>query len=146
MVLPDKRVLAERVVITEDEKIPWNVSIGIQTMRKTNNTLANDLESLSTITERRFDLSLENIKDKIDIHHIATHRPQKGIGFLHQHNLLMDIYRIRLLSSVTFRISNTCEIKAFDFDSFVNSSDDKLKCDPRSREAIDLFVGLKINL
>jgi len=145
VVLPDKRILAERVIIAENEKIPWNVSIGTQTIRKTNNAFMDDLESLSIITERRLGLSLRNIKDKVDIHHIATHRPQRNIGFLHQHALLMDIYRIRLLSSVTLRISETCEIKAFDFDSLVESSDNELKCDPRSKEVIDLFVGLKIN-
>jgi len=142
IVLPNRRVLAERVMLTEDKEMPWNVSIGIQVMRKSSNTLLEDMEALSTATERRFDFTLDDIKDKIEVHHIATHRPQRGIGFLHQNNLLMDIYRIRLLSALTLKISKTCEVKAFEFDNI----DSNFNCDPRSREAIDLFDGLKVTL
>jgi hypothetical protein len=142
IVLPGKRVLAERVAITGANQMSWNVTIGIQVMRRNNSTLSDDMESLSTATERRFDFSLDDVKDKIEVHHIATHRPQKGIGFLHQNNVIMDIYRIRLLSALTFRISKTCEVEAFEF----NRLNGSFNCDPRSREAIDLFDGLKVNL
>jgi hypothetical protein len=145
IVLPGKKILAERVIIAEGNEIPWNISVGIQTMRKLNNSLEDDIESLSTITERRFDFSLKDMKDKFDVHHIATHRPH-GIGFLHQQNVIIDVYRIRLLSAITLKISKICEVRAFDFDYLVDSNDSEIKCDPRSREALNLFTGLKINL
>lgn len=142
--LPNRKVLAERVIIAEDSKIPWNISVGIQTMYRNKNTFEDDIKTLSGITKRRFGLSLEDMKDKIDIYHVATHKPQ-SIGFLYQCNVTMDIYKIKMLSSITFKISNTCEIRALDFDYMVDSAGE-LNCDPRSREAIDLLVGLNINL
>jgi hypothetical protein len=115
IVVPDGRVLIQRLAFGKQVPAPWSASIG-----KMSYKARDSKQVLGDIIRRRFGIRLTD--DIADICLLMSHASSSAFGHVtHVHNVtaVMEIYRIKLLNSITISTTIDCDIVALDFKEVV---------------------------
>lgn len=138
LTVPDGRILIERLCFGVAEPAPWCASVGRLSYR-----LQDTRKMLESIVLRRFGLELND--NNADIERLLTHTaPKQQILNINHTWATMEVYRIRLLTSVTISTKRSCDIMALSFEDLVDDVA-RSRYEDASIEAINIADAMQIS-
>jgi len=138
LVVPDGRILIERLRFGSADPAPWSASVGRLSYR-----LQESKKMLHSIILRRFGISLN--ENNADIEQLLTHSsPKKKTMHLSHMWVTMEIFRIRLLETITITTKRSSDIMAISFEELIDDVAHS-RYEDASIEAINIVDAMKIN-